>query len=435
MHNDNVASASSVRSRGGHTAARASHHRDFGSTETQPCVNPRTDREKQLSAKLERQQQALHRAKDELKRRSAAAESARQQEKPDWSLALRFRLTSELRAEIDQMEYGWRADRKRYMSEIEALTKQLATTRQEKEAAVTKLMKEVVAVKRLYAVESVQGKAIWSVLKPEIRQAEKERQFHADALQAEVDRVQAMRSQETAALQSEVSRLREALTSALEDVQDERTHKHQQHVTLTTEISRLQGNVDKLTDELETSRQAHQRDTLDARREVRQVREELASTREKLTRQCDLLAAAKEHAECELTAEVARVTTQKVQAEAEMRQALHEAEQRRQADVAVLNSRVAQLRQLQQEALSFIPSGPGRQMLFLESLKSTSKPSSMSRRGFETLGEALGEAAGRGREPVSMPPHVTPAPPPAGSAPRNGVSPRTAPGSAATATQ
>ena len=127
--------------------------------------------------------------------------------KPDWSLALRWRLTSELRGELDACERGWRADRQRHLEEVVRLERALAKEQQEKEAAVTRLTKDIITMQRNYVSESVQGKTIWAILKPEIRHSERAHEWHADVLQREIDRLNSERSEATGTLQIEVVHL------------------------------------------------------------------------------------------------------------------------------------------------------------------------------------------------------------------------------------
>ena len=86
--------------------------------------------------------------------------------------------------------------------------------------------------------------------------------------------------------------------------------------------------------------------------------------------------------------------------------------QRRIAETHTLNARITQMRQLQQEALAYVPSGKGRQMLWMESLKS-SKPSSMSIRGVDPGGGDFSDGAAVASSPGGPPPQ-SPAAAPAG---------------------
>ena len=217
---------------GSETAARALCHHDFEAVEDPGWIEPRTARERELQFKLRAALQALHLCRDELKRRAAVAlpsdlaampadasatggkgapinaYAARLGEaKPDWSLALRWRLTSELRGELDACERGWRADRQRHLEEVVRLESALAKEQQEKEAAVTRLTKDIITMQRNYVSESVQGKTIWAILKPEIRHSERAHEWHADVLQREIDRLNSERSEATGTLQIEVVHL------------------------------------------------------------------------------------------------------------------------------------------------------------------------------------------------------------------------------------
>ena len=75
---------------------------------------PQSAREQALSLKLVKTQQSLHRARAELLHRSNGERERKALEKlkdKDWTLALRFRLTAELRAELDSMSEAWESDR------------------------------------------------------------------------------------------------------------------------------------------------------------------------------------------------------------------------------------------------------------------------------------------------------------------------------------
>ena len=150
------------------SAARALLHPDYGDEEDEyEWVEPRTHRERLLQLKLSRTMQALHRCRDELRRRAGVVfehEAVDKSDKPDWSLALRFRLTSELRAALEQSESGWRADRKRHLEEVARLEAELKRERDDKHAATTRLTKELVSLQRMYASESMQGRVIWAIL-------------------------------------------------------------------------------------------------------------------------------------------------------------------------------------------------------------------------------------------------------------------------------
>ena len=82
-------------------------------------VEPRSPREQDLQVRLLRTQKELHRARSELARRTEAHAERQKKDstgkaeegKPDWTLALRYRLTAELRAEMNRLETGWAADR------------------------------------------------------------------------------------------------------------------------------------------------------------------------------------------------------------------------------------------------------------------------------------------------------------------------------------
>ena len=124
----------------------------------------RSAREKALHSKVAKAQKQLHRTREELRRRSADKDA-----KPDWTLALRFRLTAELRAELEAIETGWRADRQRHMGEVEGLQRTLSQLRAEKEASVTRLVKDLVELQRLHAHEASRGQITWDLLKAEVR--------------------------------------------------------------------------------------------------------------------------------------------------------------------------------------------------------------------------------------------------------------------------
>ena len=91
------------------------------------------------------------------------------------------------------------------------LQRTVTQLRAEKEASVTRLVKDLVELQRRYALESVQSKAIWAILRPEIREVEKAHEAHAEALEARVQESESLRSQETLALQRELGRVQGAV--------------------------------------------------------------------------------------------------------------------------------------------------------------------------------------------------------------------------------
>ena len=400
--------SSSIKDIGGaNTAARALLHPDFVEEE-EPWVEPRTQRERELHLKLNRTLQALHRCRDELRSRAAvalpsdaaagvpteaASASPRGGEpKPDWSLALRFRLTSELRAELEQMETGWRADRQRHLDEVARLERALSKERTDKEQAVTQLTKDLIVLQRMYASESVQGRAMWAVLTPEIRHAERAHEWHTDQLKSQNDELRLILAQQTTALQEELARQKAALATALEDLADERARTQQMQATHARETERLQATLDGRMRDLEDSRQQHRTDVNELRRQVRRGEDELEQVRRTLTTELAGTRQNAERTERELRSEIEHLHAQQREQQAVAKAALVASEQRRLAEGRTLSARVSHLRQLQQEALEFIPSGPGRQMLYMESLKAT-KPDSPYTRGMDPPG-AKGAAAG-----------------------------------------
>lgn len=330
----------------------------------------RTERELQLERKRLRSQQALSRTREEVRLRyqqsKAAEDAAAAAEKPDWSLALRFRLTAELRAELEQMEASWRSDRLRHMDEVATLERALADVRFDKEEAVTRLRREQLDLQRTYAVDSAQGKAIWGILKPELRHAEKLHEAHVEVLRRELEEERAVRERQTMALHSDLDRHKAALAQALDDLADERARREGQHKTSSAEIERLQSDIRRVSKELNESREAHRNDVSVLRTEARTVGVELETTRRQLVEENHALSASKELCVDTLTAEVARLSEARSQQAAEAEARLAEAECRRRAETASLAARVTHLRQAQQEALEHIPKGKGRQLLYLE---------------------------------------------------------------------
>ena len=390
---------------GSETAARALCHHDFEAVEDPGWIEPRTARERELQFKLRAALQALHLCRDELKRRAAVAlpsdlaampadasatggtgapinaYAARLGEaKPDWSLALRWRLTSELRGELDACERGWRADRQRHLEEVVRLERALAKEQQEKEAAVTRLTKDIITMQRNYASESVQGKTIWAILKPEIRHAERAHEWHADVLQREIDRLNTERSEATGTLQIEVVHLRDALCHMQEDLADEKARKQLMRDQLTTEVERLQVVLSETRRELEDATATASASRVELRRQLREAAEEADRTRLRLEKDVEEQTSLKVHIQTTLSGEVERLRVEKEKQAKAAKMALMQSEVRRVAETATLQARVTHLRELQQEALQWLPASETRSKLYMSSMK-VDKPDSPYIRG------------------------------------------------------
>ena len=151
-------------------------------------VEPRSPREQDLQVRLLRTQKELHRARSELARRTEAHAERQKKDstgkaeegKPDWTLALRYRLTAELRAEMNRLETGWAADKRSYTKTLTELQSKFERTKTEKEAMISRLLKEVLELQRLYARANAQREMFHVIESTEIRNAERERETHVE---------------------------------------------------------------------------------------------------------------------------------------------------------------------------------------------------------------------------------------------------------------
>ena len=251
---------------------------------TDQWTEPKSAHEQQLQLKLLRTQQALQRARTELLNRSEGqrnkdARGSKQQDK-DWTLALRFRLTSELRAELDRMTEGWEADRTEKGRQILKLEIALSTLKKEKEVMTSRLMQEVLELQRLFARTKAEREMMHEVLRPEIKKAEQAHEAHVAQLQLEITKLEGLRASDTQKLKADVGRLNAALTGVCEDLEEERERKKAMQATMGMEIDRLRADVEKLTTELGASQQLHAQDVAELRSEKNDLAMELTQTSE-----------------------------------------------------------------------------------------------------------------------------------------------------------
>lgn len=330
-------------------------------------VEPRTPREETLQLKLLKAQKELHRARSELARRhehSAERHGKEEHGKPDWTLALRYRLTAELRAELTRLEEGWAGDKKRAEATIHTLQTTLESTKSEKEAMVTRLLKEVLELQRLYASANAQREAYAAALVPEVRQAEREHREHAAVLQQRLEDVDTARHAEVGRLKKEVGRLQAALTGVSEDLEDERGRKRSQHASMSMETSTLRDTILKLSEELASSQSQHARDVGVLKKRISAVEVEHAQSVESLKRQLAIVSAEKASETGELARALQHLKAAKERNEAQLKADLEHKELQRKAETSALQARVRHMRELQQQALAHV-TGKARQMLYV----------------------------------------------------------------------
>ena len=232
-------------------------------------LEPKTARERELTIKLIKTQKELHRVRRELTQRTELAEEQRRKTddgKPDWTLALRYRLTAELRAELTRLEDGWAGDKKAAAAQIHTLQTQLEQAKTEREQMVTRLLKEVLELQRLYARSNAHGEMCVALLAPEVRAAERERRDHVGVLEQRLAENSALRATEVAKLKAEVGRLTAAVAGVSEDLEEERHRKKQQHATLSMEVQRLQAELDRVVTDLGLSQHKHAVDVAELRK-------------------------------------------------------------------------------------------------------------------------------------------------------------------------
>ena len=219
---------------------------------------------------------------------------------------------------------------------------------------------------------------MWAVLSPEVHASERAHAAHAEALVVEAERWQGLYRREKAS--GEATRLQAALTGVCEDLEDTRKWKQQQHSTMTLEIARLRGEVDRLSAELAHSQQAHARDVASLRAQKTDVEVSATSACERLEAELDTERSARAKEVYELSDALRLLKGQKDRAEEAMHSELEQLDLRRRAEVGQLNARVQHMRELQKQALA-LSSGKGRQVLFMADLQATGKPESPYTRG------------------------------------------------------
>ena len=232
--------------------------------------------------KLVKAQQSLHRARAELLHRSNGERERKALEKlrdKDWTLALRFRLTAELRAEIDSMSAAWEADRNAAKAKQADLEKLLERLKRDKELTCSRLMQEITELQRLYARTGAEREMMIEVLRPEIRAAELDHVRHQDELEREIARLEGLRISETQKLKAEVGRLNAALTGVCEDLAEERQRKKALQASMGMEIERLRADGERLTSELAQSQMLHAKDVAELRADRNNLAVELQHTK------------------------------------------------------------------------------------------------------------------------------------------------------------
>jgi hypothetical protein len=347
-----------------------------------------SEREQELMAKLARSQQALQRAREELKRRGdyhaagggGGNAKAGAPEKPDWSLALRYRLTAELRSELASVQASWQAEQKASAAKVHALQASLDAVTREKEAMVSRLLQEVLELQRLFAAVSAQREAMWATLRPEIRNAEKEHEAHVEELRDEFSAADSARAAECARLRADVGRLNAALTGVCEDLEDERRRRKQQTESSGREIERLRGDVERLTSELGLSQQMHARDVGQLRSAKTALEVEMEQTRASMTRSLENVTTEKEQQASELS-DALRVLRQRgEEREASLQSRLEQTKLEASVEASALRARITHMRELQRLA-HVGHDGTARQALILDSLKETDRRESPYWRG------------------------------------------------------
>lgn len=330
-------------------------------------------------------QQSLHRARAELLHRSNGERERKALEKlrdKDWTLALRFRLTAELRAEIDSMSAAWEADRNAAKAKQADLEKLLERLKRDKELTCSRLMQEITELQRLYARTGAEREMMIEVLRPEIRAAELDHVRHQDELEREIARLEGLRISETQKLKAEVGRLNAALTGVCEDLAEERQRKKALQASMGMEIERLRADGERLTSELAQSQMLHAKDVAELRADRNNLAVELQHTKESLTREIGEERDAKDKQAKELSEALLYLKAKKEQNEARLTSELKATEDRRKAEVQALNGKVKHLRTLQQQALdTVVKGGKARQAAFMESLKTPGKKDSPYWRG------------------------------------------------------
>ena len=335
-------------------------------------VEPRSPREQDLQVRLLRTQKELHRARSELARRTEAHAERQKKDstgkaeegKPDWTLALRYRLTAELRAEMNRLETGWAADKRSYTKTLTELQSKFERTKTEKEAMISRLLKEVLELQRLYARANAQREMFHVIDSTEIRNAERERETHVEMLTEQLERFKSGSASEHAKLVGEVGRLSAALAGVSEDLEAEREKKRQQKATMSMEIEKLRADVANLTEELAQSQSLHQQDTAELRREKSSLEVELASHRSDMTKQYAVLASEKEREVRELSTALKLLKVQKDKTEAALKADIEHKELQRKAETSALTARVKHMRELQQHALAHVK-GEARKMFYV----------------------------------------------------------------------
>ena len=319
----------------------------------------------------------MHRSNGERERK--ALEKLRDK---DWTLALRFRLTAELRAEIDSMSAAWEADRNAAKAKQADLEKLLERLKRDKELTCSRLMQEITELQRLYARTGAEREMMIEVLRPEIRAAELDHVRHQDELEREIARLEGLRISETQKLKAEVGRLNAALTGVCEDLAEERQRKKALQASMGMEIERLRADGERLTSELAQSQMLHAKDVAELRADRNNLAVELQHTKESLTREIGEERDAKDKQAKELSEALLYLKAKKEQNEARLTSELKATEDRRKAEVQALNGKVKHLRTLQQQALdTVVKGGKARQAAFMESLKTPGKKDSPYWRG------------------------------------------------------
>ena len=390
-------------------------------SDAEPWLEPRSPREEAIALKLVRTQQALQKAKADLRRRDQAekeqhvpgAAVGEPPGKQDWSLALRYRLTAELRAELATVEGKWEADRQKYASELDKLREALSQATREKEATVARLMQEVLELQRLYSEAVAQRETTQDALQSEVTTAERSSDDRVGALERELEAARFALADQAAEHKRETLRLQAALNGVCEDLEQERKGRGHMEALLQGEIRKLRADVERLTSDLGHSQAMHAHDVAQLRGAKAAAEAQLEAETGSLKRQVAAMRADKERIHTELTERLHRSEEKRDASEAELLARLEHVERKHRAEAAALRVRISELRQVQKIALEH-STGKMRQVLLLETMKQPGKRDSDYWRGDDPTP----------RSPPTRPPHwaivdsaaasaaATPSPPP-----------------------
>lgn len=165
-----------------------------------------------------------------------------------------------------------------------------------------------------------------------------------------------------------------------EDLADEKARKQLMRDQLTTEVERLQVVLSETRRELEEATATASASRVELRRQLREAAEEADRTRLRLEKDVEEQTSLKMHIQTKLSGEVERLRVEKEKQAKAAKLALMQSEMRRVDETATLQARVTHLRELQQEALQWLPASETRSKLYMSSMK-VDKPDSPYIRG------------------------------------------------------